>query len=139
MGRRTYIPKMGPKKPVKRPVNYVKSRPPFERMLKEWKARHEEYYREFKERVETGFINDDPKVIDEFSKLFAVMPFLQNKNSDELLKAFTPSKGKSYEDYEWDEKKEAINISGVSSLPPIVSNCNTGIFIFMDCALCKSL
>lgn len=109
MGRRTYITKMGPKKPVKRPINYVKSRPSFERMLKEWKARHQEYYKEFKERVETGFINDDPKVIDEFSKLFAVMPFLQNKNSDELLKAFTPSKGKSYEDYEWDEKKEALN------------------------------
>lgn len=100
---------MGPKKPVKRPVNYTKNRLSFERMLKEWKARNEEYYREFKERVETGFINDDPKVMDEFTKLLSILPSLQNKDPEELAKAFIPKKGKGYEDYEWDEKKEVVN------------------------------
>lgn len=100
---------MGPKKAVKRPVNYTKSRPSFERMLKEWKARHEEYYREFKKRVETGFINDDPKVMDEFTKLFSILPSLQNKDPEERAKSFIPKNGKGYEDYEWDEKKEVVN------------------------------
>lgn len=106
MGRKTYIPKMGPKKPERQAVNYVKARPPFERMLREWHARNKEYYREFKERIETGFKNDDPKVFDELMKVASMMPIVKNKDPKELIKAIVPGNSKPVSEYEWDEKKE---------------------------------
>lgn len=100
---------MGSKKPERQKANYAKSSPSFERMLKEWHARNKEYYREFKERIEAGFMNDDPKVLEEIMKIASVTPMLKNKDPKELAKAIGPGKNKSIKDYKFDEKKEFVN------------------------------
>lgn len=77
---------MGPKKAVPRPVNYVKKQPGMTRMLKEWYVRHKEYNADFKKRIETGLMNNDPKVLDEFKQMLSLFPELQSKNPDEFAK-----------------------------------------------------
>lgn len=100
---------MGPKKAVPKPVNYVKKQPGMTRMLKEWYVRHKKYYADFKERIETGLMNNDPKVLDEFKQMLSLFPELQSKNPDEFAKEMISQAPKRFEDYTWDKKKDVLN------------------------------
>lgn len=89
MGRRPYIPKMGTKKPVGKNVNHINSRLSFERLLKEWQSRNKKYYKEFKKQIETGFKYGDPKVLEDFKKVYSLLPSLRKENPGKFVDAMT--------------------------------------------------
>lgn len=109
MRRRTNIPRMGPKKAAPQPINYVKGKPNFERMLKEWYVRHKEYYANFKERLEEGIVNEDPKILDIFKQCFSMFPTFRSKSKEDMAKLLASMSPKRFEDYEWDNKKDVVN------------------------------
>lgn len=107
--RRQYIPRMGPKKPVSRPVNYVKSRPSFDWFLKEWHKGHKEYYTSFKARIEKGILDDDPKTGEELIEILSADPSFKGKDMKQIGKDIMAGPIKRLDEYEWDKKKDIVN------------------------------
>lgn len=107
--RKRYIPKMGPKKAAARPVNYVKSRPSFDRFLKEWHAKHKEYNASFKAKIEKGILDDDPKTGDELLEIMSANPCFKGKDLKQIGEEIMSNPTKRLDQYEWDEKKDVVN------------------------------